>query len=279
MKMNKKIKVLGSAILMSLIMAGCGNNNSSNSPVPTVNNPQNPFGEGPAAVSLSKDGGVINPADLGSCGNYALLAETGITNTTGSSITGDIGISPYAAGSITNFGLMMDMSGQYSTAPAVTGRIFAANYAVPTPANLTSAIGCMETAYTAAAGRTNPGYTELGSGEIGSLTLAPGLYKWSSSVFISNTVTISGGANDVWIFQIAGDLIESSAKSVILGGQAQAKNIFWQVAGQVTIGTNSHFEGIILGKTAVHLQTNSSMNGRIYAQTMVTLDNATIVQP
>lgn len=136
----------------------------------------------------------------------------------------------------------------------------------------------MQTAYTTAAGRTPPDYTELGTGIIGGLTLAPGLYTWSSSVTIPTDVTISGNATDVWIFQIAGNLSISSAKNIILAGGAQAKNIFWQVAGQVTIGTTAHFEGIILCKTAIVMQTGSSMNGRALAQTMVTLDNSTIVQ-
>jgi surface antigen len=71
----------------------------------------------------------------------------------------------------------------------------------------------------------------------------------------------------------------STATSVILSGGALAKNIFWQVAGQVTVGTSAHFEGIILGKTGVNFQTSASMNGRIMAQTMVTFDDNAIVEP
>jgi Ice-binding-like len=72
----------------------------------------------------------------------------------------------------------------------VTGKIYAADYGFPTPTNLTAAIGKMQTAYTDAAGRTTPDHSELGSGAIGGLTLAPGLYKWSTSVTIPTDLTI-----------------------------------------------------------------------------------------
>jgi hypothetical protein len=161
----------------------------------------------------------------------------------------------------------------------VTGNIYAADYAVPTPSNLTAAIGKMQTAYTDAAGRTTPNFSELGAGTIGGLTLVPGLYKWTTTVTIPTDVTISGAANDVWIFQITKDLTMSAAKNIILSGGAQAKNIFWQVSGQVTIGTTSQFMGIILCQTAITLKTGAKMNGRALAQTMVALDNNVITKP
>jgi hypothetical protein len=83
----------------------------------------------------------------------------------------------------------------------------------------------------------------------------------------------------VWIFQISGDLTVSSAVNITLTGGAQAKNIFWQVAGQVTIGTTAHFEGIILSMTAITLQTGASMNGRALAQTAVVLDGNAVTKP
>jgi hypothetical protein len=66
----------------------------------------------------------------------------------------------------------------------------------------------MQAAYTDIAGRTLPDFTELGAGEIGGLTLAPGLYKWGTSVLVSTDVTLSGGPNDLFIFQIAGTLTQ-----------------------------------------------------------------------
>jgi hypothetical protein len=223
----------------------------------------------------------LAPVLLGTAGNFAILAKTGISTVPTSIITGDIGVSPVAATYITGFSLSADATNVFSTSPQVVGggRIYAANYAVPSPANLTTAVLDMQNAYTAAAGRPIPDFTNLGSGTIGGLTLAPGLYTWGSSVMITTDVTISGGSDDVWIFQMSGDLIMDAAKQIILSGGAQAKNIFWQVAGQVTIGTTAHFEGIILSQTGITLQTGATMNGRALAQSFVALDSVTITQP
>jgi hypothetical protein len=167
----------------------------------------------------------------------------------------------------------------YATSPQVTGFLYAADMTPPTPTYMTTAISDMELAYTDAAGRILPDYLELGTGAIGGLTLVPGLYKWTNSVTMASDVAISGDANDVWILQIDGNLSSSSATRITLSGGAQASNIFWQVAGEVTLGTTSHFEGIILSKTAVTMNTGATMNGRILAQTNVALDQATVTEP
>ena len=248
---------------------GCGSS-------PPVHNPRNPAGAGPALVSLG------SPTDLGSAGSYIVLAKTGITNVTGSVLSGgQLGVSPAAASSITGFSLTADATNVFATSPSVAppGRIYASDYAPPTPANLTAAVLSMQTAYTDAAGRTNPDFLNLGSGDIGGKTLTPGLYSWGTSVTIPSDVTVSGGANDIWIFQVANDLDVSSAMQVTLSGGAQASNIFWQVAGQVTVHANAHFEGVILCQTAITLQTSASMHGRALAQSLVALDNNAITAP
>jgi hypothetical protein len=145
--------------------------------------------------------------------------------------------------------------------------------------SLTAAVLDMETAYLDAEGRVSPDVTELGAGEIGGLTLTPGLYKWGTGLLITNDVTLAGGPNDVWIFQVAGTLNEGNGARVTLTGGALAKNIFWQVAGAVTIGTTAHFEGVVLGKTLVAVNTGASVNGRLLAQTAVTLQMNAITQP
>jgi hypothetical protein len=222
------------------------------------------------------------PVNLGTAGNYVILAKSGISTVPPSAITGDLGVSPIDATAITGFSLIMASSGQYSTSSQVTGNVYAANYAIPTPVNLTTAVSDMQTAYLDAAGRTTPDYTELGSGNIGGLTLAAGLYKWSTDVTIPTDVTIAGGPNDVWIFQIAGDLSIAGATSVLLSGGAQAGNIFWQVAGGVGVdlGTTSQFQGILLAAAAINMDTGASINGSLLAQTAVTLDaNAITISP
>jgi hypothetical protein len=221
------------------------------------------------------------PLNLGTAANYVVLAKSGISTVPPSAVTGDLAVSPIASTAITGFSLILDSSGQFSTSSQVTGKVYAPDYASPTPVNLTAAIGDMQTAYTDAAGRTLPDYTELGSGNIGGMTLAPGLYKWSTDVTILADVTLSGSPTSVWIFQIAGDVTAASATTVILSGGAQADNIFWQVAGGVgvVLGTTSQFEGNILAEAGINLQTGASITGRLLAQTAVTLEANTITVP
>jgi hypothetical protein len=137
----------------------------------------------------------------------------------------------------------------------------------------------MLTAYTDAAGRPTPDFLNLNSGNIGGETLQAGLYKWGTTVTIPGDVTLSGSADDVWIFQIDNDLTMSAAKNIILTDGAKASNIFWQVAGEVVIGANSHFEGVILSKTGITFQTGASLNGRMLAQTAVILDQNAVTKP
>src|SRR5208282_2374906 len=155
---------------------------------------------------------------------------------------------------------------------------YAADYAVPTPATLTTAVSDMQAAYTDGAGRA-PDATEVGAGNIGGMTIAPGVYKWSTGVTIPTDVTLSGGPNDVWIFEIAQNLDVSSGQQVILSGGAQAKNVYWVVAGQTTLGTGSVFYGNILDQTAIVLNTGATLNGRALAQSAVTLDANMVTIP
>jgi len=220
-----------------------------------------------------------SPVNLGTAGNFVILAKSGISTVPPSAVTGDLGVSPIDSTAITGFSLILDGLGQFSTSSQVTGKIYAANYASPTPVSLTTAIGDMQTAYTDAAGRSLPDFTELGSGQIGGLTLVPGLYKWSTDVLISSDVTLNGGANDVWIFQIAGKITQATGTQIHLTGGAAAANIFWQAFGDVSLGTTAHFEGIILAQTSISLGTGASINGRLLAQTAVTLDANAVAAP
>lgn len=218
------------------------------------------------------------PVNLGTSGSFAILAESGISTVPTSAITGDIGISPAAASYITGFSLTADATNVFSTSPQVVGKVYAADYAPPTPSNMTTAVGDMQTAFTDAAGRA-PAVTELGAGDISGMTLSQGVYKWGTGLLISTDVTLSGSANDVWIFEIAQDLTVANGANIKLIGGARAKNIFWQVSGAATLGTTSHFEGDILCQTAIDLRTGASINGRLLAQTAVNIDSSTVVKP
>jgi len=134
----------------------------------------------------------------------------------------------------------------------------------------------MGTAFTDATGRVNPNFSNLATGAIGGLILAPGLYKWTTGVSIGSDITITGGATDTWIFQVAGTLTIAAGKSMTLAGGALASNIVWVVAGSVTAAAGSHIEGVILGKTAITLQTGATANSRLLGQTFVALQKATV---
>ncbi|CAE8613502.1 unnamed protein product [Polarella glacialis] len=230
----------------------------------------------------------LDAVNLGSAGDYAILSKTGISTVPTSAIKGDIGVSPIDSTAITGFSFTADSTDTFATSTQVVGGgkvyIHASDSKV--------AIGDMETAYTDAAGRTDPDYLDLcpsntkvpcsGSGDLGGKTLGPGLYTFNTSVKevnIFTDCTISGSSADMWIFQVAGDLTMAASMRITLAGGALASNIVWQVAGKVEVGTGAHMEGILLTKTAAVFKTGSSLNGRILAQTAVTLQSSTVTQP
>src|ERR1035437_1077368 len=139
------------------------------------------------------------PVNLGTAGDFVIIAKTGISTTGTTQITGDIGISPAAASYITGCGLTMDVSNTFSTSSLISGKVYASDYTPPTPAKMTTAVGDVQTAYTDAAGRKLPDYSELYTGDLTGKTLTHGLYNWSSAVTASAAgFTISGSASDVW---------------------------------------------------------------------------------
>lgn len=215
--------------------------------------------------------------NLSTASNYVVLAETTVTTTGTTSITGNVGLSPAAASFFTGFGQTLDASGQFSTSALVTGKLYAANYAVPTPAMLTTAVGDMQAAYTDAAGQAST--ASEGTTSLNGQTLSAGVYAWTSNLAMTGGITLSGSSSDVFIFQIPGTLTVSSGVTVNLSGGASASNVFWVVGGQTTLGTTAHFQGIILDKTGITMQTGASLTGRALAQTAVTLQGNTIAAP
>jgi hypothetical protein len=149
----------------------------------------------------------------------------------------------------------------------------------PTPNTLNTAILDMGAAYADAAGRPSPNFSDLGAGEIGGMTLEPGLYKWGTPLGISTDVTLWGSDTAIWIFQVEGALTVANGKQVILAGGALPENIFWQVKSSAILGTTSHVEGIILAGASVTMATGATLNGRAFAVSSVTLDGNTIVEP
>lgn len=226
-----------------------------------------------ASIIKNLQNNKIRPVNLRTSADFAILSKTGVTNVYPSVITGNVGTSP-----ITGAAILL-------SCPEVVGTIYTVDAAGPQPCavtdatRLTTAVADMQTAYNDAAGRSNPNYLNLGAGNIGGLTMAPGLYKWTTSVTVPTDITLTGNATSIFIFQISGTLNVSSAVNVHLTGGVLAKNIFWQVSEGVTLGTTSHFEGTILGKTLIALNTGATINGRLLAQTATTLQTNTVTKP
>lgn len=222
----------------------------------------------------------LGPADVefGAAGNFVILSEAGIDSIPTSAITGDIGISPASSTYITHFSLMLDSAGEFSKSDQVTGNVYASNYASGTPALLTAAVNDMTLADVDASGRINPDFLNLEAGNIGGKTLVPGLYAWTTGVSIMTDVTLDGGANDVWIFQVPGVLYMGSGVKVLLTGGAQAKNIVWKV-NSASLNSTAHLEGILMANTSISLASGSSINGRLFAHTAVTLDACAVTEP
>lgn len=208
------------------------------------------------------------PADtaiLGCAADFVILAGTTITNvvSVGTVITGDVGLSPGTA--ITGF-----PPGVYATPgnPHI-------NDAAANAAKL-----CLTTAYLFLQNQA-PGATVAGN--IGGQTLAPGTYTSSSTLAISSgdlTLDAGGNTNAIFIFQIASALTVTSGRQVILAGSAQAKNVYWQVGSDATLGTTSIFKGNILALSSITLETGATLDGRAFAQNgAVTLDANVVTKP
>ena len=188
--------------------------------------------------------------NLGTANNYAVLACSTITSTGATVINGGLGVAP---------------------GNAVTGRPIVNGLFDVDDASAVLAQNDLTTAYNDAAGRTptpSGPFLNPGVGNIGGLNLIPGLYKFTGTASITGSdVTLTGGPDDVWIFQIAADLEVGSRIQVFLAGGAQAGNIFWQVGTSATIGTFAVFKGTIMSDQAIVMNTSSAMDGRALAFT------------
>jgi hypothetical protein len=195
---------------------------------------------------------------LGSAGSYAVLAGSTVTNTGPTIVNGNLGVWPGTA--ITGFG-----------PGVVNGSEDAGDVAAQ------HAQASLKIAYNDAAARTSINTIKV-AGDIGGQTLAPGLYKSTSSLMLSGAVTLHGSG--VYIFQVASALTVSSGGTVVLSGGATADNVFWQVGSSATLGTTASFKGTILALASITLATGAKLDGRALAQTAaVTLDTNAVNIP
>jgi len=226
------------------------------------------FASSPAAVNL------------GNASNYIILAETAVTTSGTSHITGDIGL---GVGDSTFFGFsqVMDASNQSSTSSKVTGKLYAANYASPTPTVIAKAISDMEAAYNDVSLRT-PDFYNAGAEDISGRTFATGIYGWGGAVSTAagSTVTLNGSATDIWIFQIAGAFSTGANSHILLIGGARPENVYWVNTGTATtFGANSIVNGNILSNGYITSGANVNFTGRILSKTAATLDGDTVQVP
>lgn len=196
---------------------------------------------------------------LGTAANFEVLAGSGVTNTGKTNVTGNLGVSPQTA--VTGFG-----------PGTVSGTIYT---------GVASAAGTAQndltTAYNNAQGLTL--CPIIRSGDLGGLTLPPGLYKSTSSLSITGTLKLDAqnNPNAVFIFQIASTLTTSSTSQIVLINGAQSQNIFWAVGSSATLGTNSIFKGTIMAYASITLTTGAELDGRALARVAaVTMDTNTV---
>lgn len=268
---------------------------------------ENPAGEGLAADYVwnftTSASAVVGPI-LGSLDNIASFGgNAGVTNQGINTVIINGGISTTAASTlVTGFhdGLTGDV---YTETPLNVGLVTGGIYtAPPTPGNATTfaiaqqALLDANALYIALSPAMMPGGIDPGAGELGGLTLAPGVYKSNSGTFnISNgnlTLDAQGDPNAVWVFQTAAGLTvgiagPTGAKSVNLINGASASKVFWQVGssavinsagGGVMVGTIVTNSGVTLSTAGNAVQT--VLNGRaISLVASVTMVNTTINVP
>jgi hypothetical protein len=238
----------------------------------------------PSGIAIATDhvwtfstGAPAGPAfvDLKSAGQFGILAGVGVSNNAGfSEIRNmDVGISPGVRSSVTGF----------PPAIVVNGAIFASDDSAAVATMLIQAKQDLTDAYLFAEGATAPAPATV-AGDQGGLTLAPGIYKSTSTLLIQSgdlTLDAQGDANAVWIFQIAADFttVGGAGGNVILIGGAQAKNIFWQVGSSATIGDGTIFQGNVLALTSITMNSGATAVGRMLARNgAVVMTNANIIE-
>ena len=259
------------ALLLAALVAGCGAAGGD--------------GADPSLLTAAGAGSGVggqgrgpDPVNLRTAGNFAILAEEAITNVALSDVTGDVGLTP-AIGTLIAL-----------TCPEVKGLIYTISAAGPSgPCRVTNASRLNTaksdgiTAFFDAKGRA-PDYVDLGAGNLGGRNLGPATYNWSTPVVIPSNLTLTGGPNDVWIFQIwqpdesVVSLSVSSGVQIILAGGALPQNVYW-VIGAADLGPGSQFKGVIMADFSIVMRTGASIDGRVLAGSAANLDQNRVTQP
>lgn len=229
------------AVASVVCIAACKKSDSDTSTTPTPSENQNKIVDQSivqATVPLNQSSGI------------AILAGAAITSTGATVITGDMALSP--GSSVGGF------------PPGILNGVLHINDSIATQGKLD-----LTAAYNDAAGRTSTDIVTL-SGNMGGLTLSPGLYKSTSSLAVSSgdlTFDAKGNADAVFIIQVASSFTTTSGRKMILAGGAKASNIFWQVGSSATFGTTSVLKGTFLVMQSITFQTGATLDGKCLART------------
>jgi len=273
------------ALLLGALVAGCGSDNNNPTPPPSA-------GAGPIGAACSGAGCV----NLGTAANYAILVKTGVSTIPSSVVTGNVGVSPAARTYLTGWSLIDEPTDTAYTSAQVTGRLYAADMVGgATSVDLTTAVGDMETAYTTANGMAPAGGALAGgvpgtacpgtggTGALGGMTISPGVYTCTVTLDIATATNVTLSGAGVYVFRTTQGITQASGTRVLLTNGAVAQNVFWVPALTVAItgtaGATTEMVGVILAKTDIVVGTNATVNGRLLAQTAVSLDQATVTQP
>lgn len=264
--MNKKRWIVSMAMTLALILSACGKNSSS-----TSSDVKTTSGSNTAEVTPVPNTKTKAP-DLGIAKSFSVMAYISIASSQTSSITGKVGLKP---GVRTLVGL--------NPADVVGGapEIYAGDDVGDQQNYLTMAREDLIGAYKEIVGRaTDKDKVEAYKGDLGGKILPPGTYRFSNGATIPSDMTLEGGENHVWIFQVEGDINLASGARMNLSGGAQAKNVYWQASGRVVLGSNSYAVGTFMNQLTAELKQGAQVSGRVLCKNgKVLLTQNTITAP
>lgn len=247
------------------------------------------YGEGSMDTLYTTDtmetepNGENNMIDLGKASQFVILAKTTVNNESTSRITGQVGEGS-AADSLDNktandaYSVRQTQNTLVQNAMVQNTMVHEGQSETTSP-DVTEALEDMMTAYSNVSMQNGDDSTSQMNDNFHDAELSSGIHEWSDSLNIKSDITLAGSADDVWVFKVGDNLTVDENTVFTLTDGARADNIFWVVEGEVTIGENTKFEGIILSKNDITLEKGASLNGRIFSQTSITLNDNTVTEP
>lgn len=232
-----------------LIATGCGNSGSGGSAVSDSVVVDTTKVEGPPVPNHN-----VKPLDLGIIESFAAMAYSSISSSATSNVKGKIGLKP---------GTRANISLNSSEVDGGNDSIYSGDDVGDKATYLTLAREDLISAYRdAAALPTDKDKIEQFAGKLGGKVLPPGIYRWSEGVVIDSDVTLDGGSKDVWIFQITGNVSILNSARIQLGGNAKARNVFWQISGKVDMDSNTESVGTMMSQLVFEMKSGAKVYGR-----------------